>query len=152
MTGGDERLALVDAKFRCEVQLAQARHALETIGGLRKHAAKAARQAVIDLEVMAVDARLGRRGYRLYAVRPDGILIDPWAHSGSDEEDNTFHVFDRLSPEQQDALGVEVIEGQHPGSSYIGAELVGSVDDANDAARRLNLPIRFFSRDSETSS
>lgn len=146
MTDRDAQLALVDAMFCCEVQLAQARHALETIGGLRKQAAKAARQAVIDLEVMAVDARLGRRGYRLFAVRPDGILVDPWAHSGSDDEDSAFHVFDRLSPDQQEALGVEVIEGEHPGSSYLGAELVGSVDDANDAARRLNLPIRFFSR------
>lgn len=148
MTDRDTELALVDAMFRFEVQLSHARHALETIGRLRKNAAKAARLAVIDLEVMAADARLGRRGYRLFAVRSDGLVIDPWSHCGSyDDDDGPFEVFERLSPEKQEALGVETIEGEHPGSSFLGAELRGSVEDANDAARRLNLPIRFYSRE-----
>ena len=42
-----------------------------------------------------------------------------------------------------DALGVVIVEGEHPGSTYYAAELEGSIDDANAAAARLELPFRF---------
>ena len=42
-----------------------------------------------------------------------------------------------------EALGVVIIEGQFPGSSYYAAELKGSIDQANAAAARLELPFRF---------
>ena len=41
------------------------------------------------------------------------------------------------------ALGVVVIEGEHPGSSYFAAELRVPVDDANYVAAALDIPIRF---------
>ena len=41
------------------------------------------------------------------------------------------------------SLGVVVIEGEHPGSSYFAAELRISIDDANYAAAALDIPIRF---------
>lgn len=42
-----------------------------------------------------------------------------------------------------EALGVVIIEGHFPGSSYYAAELKGSIDQANAAAARLELPFRF---------
>ena len=42
-----------------------------------------------------------------------------------------------------DALGVVVIEGEHPGSSYYAAELRNEIDEANGAAEQLGLPFRF---------
>lgn len=42
-----------------------------------------------------------------------------------------------------DALGVVVIEGEHPGSSYYAAELRNEIDEANQAAEKLGLPFRF---------
>jgi hypothetical protein len=41
------------------------------------------------------------------------------------------------------ALGIVVVEGDRPGSSYYAAELRGSIDDANAAAAKLELPFRF---------
>lgn len=41
------------------------------------------------------------------------------------------------------ALGVVIVEGEHPGSSYYAAELRLDVTEANYAAAALDLPIRF---------
>lgn len=42
-----------------------------------------------------------------------------------------------------DALGVVIVDGEHPGSSYYAAELRNDIDDANVTAERLGLPFRF---------
>lgn len=42
-----------------------------------------------------------------------------------------------------DILGVEIIEGEHPGSSYYAAELPGDIDLANEAAAEAGIPVRF---------
>lgn len=51
--------------------------------------------------------------------------------------------FQDQSYELLDALGVVVIEGEHPGSSYYAAELRNEIDEANQAAEKLGLPFRF---------
>lgn len=42
-----------------------------------------------------------------------------------------------------DALGVVIVEGEHPGSSYHAAELRNGIEDANAVAESLGLPLRF---------
>jgi len=42
-----------------------------------------------------------------------------------------------------DILGVEIVEGEHPGSSYYAAELTGDFDRANEAAVEAGIPVRF---------
>jgi TAT (twin-arginine translocation) pathway signal sequence len=51
--------------------------------------------------------------------------------------------FQEMDPEIADALGVAIIEGQHPGSTYFAAELRDSIENANENAQRLGLPFRF---------
>ena len=51
--------------------------------------------------------------------------------------------FESLPFETLDALGVLIIEGDHPGSTYFAAELRQPIDDANVAAELLELPFRF---------
>jgi hypothetical protein len=41
------------------------------------------------------------------------------------------------------ALGIVVVEGDWPGSTYYAAELRGSIDDANATAATLEVPFRF---------
>lgn len=41
------------------------------------------------------------------------------------------------------ALGIVIVEGDRPGSSYFAAELRHSIEDANAAAIELHLPFRF---------
>lgn len=40
-------------------------------------------------------------------------------------------------------LGISIVEGDHPGSSYYAAELRVTIQSANDAAAGMGLPIRF---------
>ena len=42
-----------------------------------------------------------------------------------------------------DALNIYVVEGDHPGSSYLGAELGISVDEANNISSREGFPVKF---------
>jgi hypothetical protein len=42
-----------------------------------------------------------------------------------------------------DLLGVDIVEGEHPGSTYYAAELRGDIDVANRAAEAAGLRVRF---------
>jgi hypothetical protein len=65
---------------------------------------------------------------------------DGWSSQGK-----ALAFFEQLDGELLDALGVQIIMGEHPGSSYYAAELRAPVDQANDEAQRLKLPFRFRS-------
>ena len=54
-----------------------------------------------------------------------------------------YQFFRQMDLEVLDALGVEIIEGDHPGSGYFAAELHSEIDAANAAAKGLGLPFRF---------
>ncbi|MFG6468397.1 hypothetical protein [Roseateles sp. BYS87W] len=51
--------------------------------------------------------------------------------------------FDTLPHKALTALGVRLVEGDHPGSSYFAAELTVGLDDANARVAKLGWPIRF---------
>ena len=51
--------------------------------------------------------------------------------------------FEALDYETLDALGVEIIEGEHAGSSYYAAELRQDIDYANQVTREMGLDFRF---------
>ena len=51
--------------------------------------------------------------------------------------------FDSLDFETLDALGIKIVEGEYPGSTYYAAELMGDVEVANVMAARLGVPVRF---------
>lgn len=51
--------------------------------------------------------------------------------------------FEGLDGDTLDALGVAIIEGEHPGSTYYAAELRSEIGDANATAAGLELPFRF---------
>ena len=65
----------------------------------------------------------------------------------NDEPDGIAYALDYfrdLDPEICELLGVSIIEGDHPGSSYFAAELDISVEEANKIATEHEIPIRFF--------
>ena len=70
-----------------------------------------------------------------------------WGADDSDEADTPTSValryFNNLDVDLVQELGIEIIEGEHPGSSYYAAELAGSITKANAAARKHGLDIRF---------
>jgi hypothetical protein len=51
--------------------------------------------------------------------------------------------FRSLDHDDRDALGIVIVEGEHPGSSYFAAELRTPIVEANAMADALELPVRF---------
>ncbi|MCX8496626.1 MAG: hypothetical protein ORN51_10630 [Akkermansiaceae bacterium] len=65
---------------------------------------------------------------------------------GNDEEDGqeaALNYFRDLDSDICELLGVSIIEGDHPGSSYFAAELDKSIEDANKIAIEHGIQIRF---------
>ena len=54
-----------------------------------------------------------------------------------------YRFFSMMDPDVRDELGVVVVEGEHPGSTYYAAELRKPIDEANATAEDLGLPFRF---------
>jgi hypothetical protein len=54
--------------------------------------------------------------------------------------------FQGMNCDALDALGVTIVEGEHPGSTYYAAELTGDVDVANKAAVAASISVRFKKR------
>ena len=52
--------------------------------------------------------------------------------------------FDSLDFDTLDALGIKIVEGEYPGSTYYAAELRIGIDEANVAAAGLGVPVRFW--------
>jgi len=51
--------------------------------------------------------------------------------------------FEDMDQESLKLLGVKIVEGEHPGSTYFAAELRCSIEQANRAAKKADLPVRF---------
>jgi hypothetical protein len=60
---------------------------------------------------------------------------------GSQGQSKRF--FEDLDDAVLDALDVVIVDGDCPGSSYFAAKIRSDIDDANDTALALELPIRF---------
>jgi hypothetical protein len=51
-----------------------------------------------------------------------------------------------MDREKRELLGVNIIEGEHPGSTYYAAEFHGDVEEANAIAAAEGIPVRFVYR------
>jgi hypothetical protein len=102
-----------------------------------------------------VDAWLDQLAHDTYAekVVPE---IQQWLTEPPNWEEEDCDYFERYCPEGQalaffrdmddddlKRLGVEVIEGEFPGSSYFGANLRKDVDEANRIAQEAGIAVRF---------
>ena len=61
----------------------------------------------------------------------------------ADKQSAALEFFRNQSDDVLDALHIEIVEGEHPGSSYYAAELAIGVDEANRIARQAGIPVRF---------
>lgn len=65
-----------------------------------------------------------------------------WDHTWSGQG-RALAFFQQMDHSLVRQLGVRIVEGEHPGSTYYAAELRATIEDANDAAAKLKLPFRF---------
>jgi hypothetical protein len=92
----------------------------------------------------------GLEGLPKFLTILDGWLDDTldWSQmefwpSGWSSQGKALAFFEQMDGDVVDALGVQIIMGEHPGSSYYAAELRAPIDHANAEAQRLKLPFRF---------
>ena len=78
-----------------------------------------------------------------WADGPADYRQSEWFPIGWGAQGKAKLFFESLDRQVLDALGVVIVDGEHPGSTYYAAELLKDLDDANRAAAELALPFRF---------
>jgi hypothetical protein len=58
-------------------------------------------------------------------------------------QDGAKRFFEHEDLAELNELGVSIVEGEYPGSTYYAAELSGTVEKANEIAQQLGLSYRF---------
>jgi len=74
---------------------------------------------------------------------PDWRFEDDYLPESGTAQGAALEFFRDMAGDDLETLGVEVIEGEHPGSTYYAAELRGDIDEANHAAEAAGIPVRF---------
>jgi len=100
------------------------------------------------IEWLKVEPKKARDAYagtiqQFLADPPDWGNEYEWLPHDANAQGAACQYFIREDRELLDTLGVDIIEGDHPGSSYFAAELRVPVEEANEAARAAGIPIRF---------
>lgn len=92
----------------------------------------------------------GQAGLHRFEQEVRGWLDSPieyndleWLPRSSGAQGQALVFFESMDSETLESLGVVIIEGEHPGSTYYGAELRQPIEDANAEAEALELPFRF---------
>jgi hypothetical protein len=66
-----------------------------------------------------------------------------WFPKYATSQGSAMQFFESMPIDELDLLGVVIIEGDHPGSTYYAAELRQPIEDANAAAEAAGMPFRF---------
>lgn len=74
---------------------------------------------------------------------PDWRFEDDYLPESGTAQGAALEFFRDMAADDLETLGVEVIEGEHPGSTHYAAELRGDIDEANRAAEAAGIPVRF---------
>jgi N-formylglutamate amidohydrolase len=106
----------------------------------------AARDWLRSLDAATFRARVVPYMTRWSAERPDGEEVDA-ASIEVTGRGIAFGCFEGMDYDDCEKLGVEVIDGDRPGSSDFAAELRGDIGAANRAAREADLAVRFVPAD-----
>ena len=85
---------------------------------------------------------------RWFAEPPSWDYEDEHLPSTRTGQGIALDFFQDLPEDVLDLLGVEVVEGEHPGSSYFAARLIGTVDEANRAAEAAEIRMRIVNAES----
>ena len=92
----------------------------------------------------------GKEGLSKFKELVEDWLAEPidwmqaeWIPVRSGAQGAAFGFFEDQPCELLKQLGVVIVDGEHPGSSYVAAELRAKIGDANEAAERLGMPFRF---------
>lgn len=78
-----------------------------------------------------------------FSDEPNWNYEDDYIPRGATSQGAALEFFESMDGHELDALGVELIYGEHPGSTYYAAELRGDIVAANKVAIKGGIPVRF---------
>jgi hypothetical protein len=78
-----------------------------------------------------------------WAAEPADYSQSDWFPPNYGPQGQAKSFFESLGRDTRQALGVVIVEGEHPGSTYYAAELRNDIEAANETAVDLGLPFRF---------
>lgn len=73
---------------------------------------------------------------------PDWAFEDDYLPQSGTAQGAAMEFFQSMDIDQRRALGVRIVEGEHPGSTYYAAELRNEIDQANRAAKQAGIPVQ----------
>jgi hypothetical protein len=79
-----------------------------------------------------------------FAEPPDWAFEDDHLPESGTAQGAALAFFRDMTADDLETLGVDLVEGEHPGSTYYAAELRGDIDEANRAAEAAGIPARFL--------
>lgn len=80
---------------------------------------------------------------RWFGESPDWDSEDDYLPQEATAQGVALLFFSHMADDELEAVGVDIIEGEYPGSSYYAAELTSDIDEANRAAEAAGLRVRF---------
>jgi hypothetical protein len=78
---------------------------------------------------------------------PNWNWEDDYLPKDSTSQGAALEFFQRMDGDDLDVIGVVIVEGEHPGSTYYAAELKVDLETANKAAIKAGIPVRFIRTD-----
>jgi hypothetical protein len=78
-----------------------------------------------------------------FSEPPDWNFEDDYLPQAGTAQGAALEFFRSMDANSVDLLGVDIVEGEHPGSTYYAAELRGDIDVTNRAAEAAGLRVRF---------
>lgn len=78
-----------------------------------------------------------------FSELPDWNFEDDYLPQTGTAQGAALEFFRSMDANSVDLLGVHIVEGEHPGSTYYAAELHGNIEAANTAAISCGLAVRF---------
>ena len=78
-----------------------------------------------------------------FSEPPDWAFEDDYLPESGTAQGAALEFFRDMAADDLETLGIDVVEGEHPGSTYYAAELRGDIDEANRAAEAAGIPVRF---------
>ena len=101
---------------------------------------------LLELTTTEFEARIVPPIQAWFAALPDWSFENDYLSDSGTAQGAALEFFRRLDADVVVLLNVDIVEGEHPGSTYYAAELRGDIDVANRAAEAAGLRVRFVKR------
>jgi hypothetical protein len=99
---------------------------------------------LLTLTSREFDAWISPEIEKWFEKEPDWVFEDDYLPKTATAQGAALEFFLSMDRDQLEMLGVQVIEGDFPGSSYYAAELGVDISKANRAAKKAGIPVRFI--------